>query len=158
MGKKSLCVILTFFFVVVLFSCSNTTNNLEMAKRKLDIIYQENDNANYVTQDITLVSNSMHNTTVIWESSNIDVIDIDGTVNRPQFGEGDVEVRLIATLKLNDRKTIKEFDLIVKEINEKEILNEVYENLEVEFNSQDNINSVTSDLILKTNIGKVNIT
>ncbi|ANQ52488.1 T9SS type A sorting domain-containing protein [Flammeovirga sp. MY04] len=87
---------------------------LQEAVNALEIEFQEGDNAMSVTQDLGLTLNGLHNTTVVWSSSNKDVISNDGVVN--QQAE-DMQVTLTATLSLeNATATTKQFDVVVLKV------------------------------------------
>ncbi|MBM0105487.1 family 43 glycosylhydrolase [Steroidobacter sp. S1-65] len=51
--------------------------------------------------------------TIVWSSSDTSVIQADGTVNRPNVGEGDRTVTLTATITLNGVTTRREFQVTV---------------------------------------------
>src|SRR5690554_3533124 len=98
--KKILGLFLTIVFMIVLVGCKgdDTKELLEEAKKDLDIVYRGSDDADSVTQDLTLVTRGKNGATVTWKSDNTDVIANDGSVTRPEFGKGDAEVTLTATL------------------------------------------------------------
>lgn len=82
-----------------------------------DAIKKSNDTANNITGDLTLNTTDT-DVAISWKSSNTDVIEADGTVNPPVFGEGDKEVTLTATIVADKDSSIKdtvEFKLTVKE-------------------------------------------
>lgn len=68
-----------------------------------------------VTGNITLPSSGANGTAITWSSSNTDVVANDGTVTRPENGEGNAAVTLTATVTLNDETGTKDIDIIVKE-------------------------------------------
>ncbi|MEC9484639.1 MAG: lamin tail domain-containing protein [Candidatus Izemoplasma sp.] len=68
-----------------------------------------------VSSDITLPATGAHGTTVTWASDTPTVVANDGTVTRPESGEGNAAVTLTATITLNDESVTKEFEIIVAE-------------------------------------------
>lgn len=69
-------------------------------------------------EELTLTSfdyNQPIEYTITWESSNESVIATDGTVTRPEFGEGNEEVTLTASVTDGDVTMILEFVIIVLE-------------------------------------------
>ena len=50
---------------------------------------------------------------IVWTTSNENVIDVDGTVTRPNVGEGDQVVMLTAYLKFNGQTTSRSFQVAV---------------------------------------------
>ena len=62
---------------------------------------------------LTLPTLGARGTTIIWTSSNENIIDADGTVTRPNVGEGDQVVMLTATLKFSGQTTSRIFQVTV---------------------------------------------
>ena len=61
------------------------------------------------TENITLPTDAIHNVSVTWSSSNTDVIDVidnNGTVIRPKFPYGNIDVVLTATFTLGEEAPI----------------------------------------------------
>lgn len=92
---------------------------------KLNLIYALGDSSMYVTQNIGLINN-LGMTTILWESSNEDIISSEGIVRRPH---GDNKpVKLIATISYNEYVLTKEFTVTV--ISESNIDNYINENID----------------------------
>ncbi|WP_408007739.1 immunoglobulin-like domain-containing protein [Pseudalkalibacillus sp. A8] len=73
-------------------------------------------NINDVRGNITLPIEGEYNTTISWNSEDESIITPTGEVNRPAYGEGDVTVKLKATIMLNDESITKAFLAHVKEM------------------------------------------
>ena len=91
---------------------------LDLACSDLKIVYVSGDSDSSVTKDITLVTEGLHGTTIVWNSSNEDVISDSGEVIRPENGDGDATVTLTATISINGIQTTKEFVVTVIEMEE----------------------------------------
>lgn len=77
-----------------------------------------------VTEDLTLPVKGAAGSDISWESSDPDVISNDGSVTRPEAGEGDAEVTLTATLQSGDVTDTKVFEVTVKQkLTAEEIVN-----------------------------------
>ena len=77
-----------------------------------------------VTEDLTLPVKGAAGSDISWESSDPDVISSDGSVTRPEAGEGDAEVILTATLQSGDVTDTKVFEVTVKQkLTPEEIVN-----------------------------------
>ncbi|MCK9233754.1 MAG: InlB B-repeat-containing protein [Acholeplasmataceae bacterium] len=88
-----------------------------------------------VILDFELPLEGLHGTTILWESSNSEIVEIDGSdaiVTRPF--EEDKEVILTATIKLNDEELTKEFVLTVLagEMADEEKVQYVIDNFELD--------------------------
>ena len=68
-----------------------------------------------VTENLTLPVTGAAGSSISWESSNEGVIATDGTVTRPEAGEGDAEVTLTATISSGDVSDTKVFVATVKQ-------------------------------------------
>jgi arabinan endo-1,5-alpha-L-arabinosidase len=64
-------------------------------------------------QSLTLPTRGARGTGIVWSTSNENVIGIDGTVTRPNVGEGDQVVMLTATLELNGESSSRTFHIAV---------------------------------------------
>ncbi|MBB3696655.1 T9SS type A sorting domain-containing protein [Flammeovirga yaeyamensis] len=83
------------------------------AVEALEIGLADADTEDNVTSDVDLPLSSLYNTLVTWESSNEDVITVDGEVT----GQAeDVNVTLTATITLGDLSTTKDFDVTVAKV------------------------------------------
>ncbi|RKL68346.1 glycoside hydrolase family 43 [Salipaludibacillus neizhouensis] len=66
-----------------------------------------------VISDLTLPTEGVRNTEIIWESSNTEIISETGIVNRPEMGNGNAEVELTATITKGGVTEIKSFNITV---------------------------------------------
>jgi arabinan endo-1,5-alpha-L-arabinosidase len=62
---------------------------------------------------LTLPTRGARGTGIVWQTSNENVIDVDGTVTRPNVGEGDQVVMLTANFTLNGQTTSRSFQVAV---------------------------------------------
>lgn len=83
------------------------------AKEQLAITFGEGDNAENVTQDLTLPT-KVGEATVTWVSTDPEFISTTGKVTRPAYNEADIRVVLTATLKVGTEEAKKDFVLLVK--------------------------------------------
>lgn len=83
------------------------------AKEQLAITFGEGDNAENVTQDLTLPT-KVGEATVTWVSTDPEFISTTGKVTRPAYNEADITVVLTATLKVGSAEAKKDFILVVK--------------------------------------------
>ncbi|MEB1805896.1 MAG: thermonuclease family protein [Bacillaceae bacterium] len=83
---------------------------VELDRNNLQIIFQEEDNAQSVTKDILLPATGINGSVVNWTSSNSEVISNEGVVTR--FDQ-DVPVTLTATVTKGENSITKVFDLVV---------------------------------------------
>ena len=107
-----------------------------------------------VREDINL-PDTQYEADITWESDNEDIIDDEGNVTRPDYGEQDAEVTLTATLEVWDVEWTKEFPFQVPEMKEtdEEKLEEAKEDLELE---QDD--DITMDIYLPDSKYEADIT
>lgn len=109
--KKLLKVLTILLLSFILISCQNKISDLF---DEVTITFEDNDNLNHVTNDITLTTELSNNKAIItWESDNIDVIKIEGNKGLVIRGEEDHVVKLTATITLNNKSESKNFVLIV---------------------------------------------
>lgn len=98
---------------------NNSTEAVALLKEWLRIIYTDDDNANYVTQNINLISGEVDSgyygefVHISWNSDRQDIISNDGVVTRPLYTDGNIKVTLTATLTKGDVIDKKEFILTV---------------------------------------------
>lgn len=154
-------ILLLFFISFIITSCSNIGNdnqppvdgidielvNIENARDNLEIIFKDsNNNYLYVTNDVELVTFDEENSVLIsWNSSNHNVINLNGNVTRPGL---DTEVILTAVITNNKYSLKKEFNLNVIGTFSLDVL-EASLHLEVGFTNNNNTyDYVTNDLIL----------
>ncbi|HYJ42722.1 MAG TPA: immunoglobulin-like domain-containing protein, partial [Steroidobacteraceae bacterium] len=62
---------------------------------------------------LTLPTVGARGTSIVWTSSNASIIDVDGTVTRPNVGAGDQVVMLTANLKFRGQTTTRSFQVTV---------------------------------------------
>jgi hypothetical protein len=84
-------------------------------KGALNITYGGSDAINNVTEDMTLPTSGSNGTTISWSSGDTSAVTNDGTVIRPTYGNGDVNVKLTATISKGQASDTKEFNVTVKE-------------------------------------------
>lgn len=72
-------------------------------------------NVDDVRGNITLPTEGEHDTKISWESEYPEIISETGEVNRPEYGDGDIIVKLTATIYINNELTTKQFLANVKE-------------------------------------------
>jgi alpha-tubulin suppressor-like RCC1 family protein len=85
-------------------------------KTNLQIGFKNGDSISNITQNILLLSEGENETLITWNSSKPQIISENGTVTRPSYGSGDIEVELIAIISKEDIKETKKFNVIVKEL------------------------------------------
>lgn len=90
-----------------------TVDDIAAVKQSLEIGFATGDTQSSVTKDITLLEEK-NGVTITWASDKPEVISNEGLVTRPKFRENDMAVTLTATLKKNEVKDTKAFNLIVK--------------------------------------------
>lgn len=72
-----------------------------MDKTWLRIGFAPSDNLDSVTQNVALTTTGIYGSTIFWESSNVEVLTIEGVVTRPASGEFYADVTLTATITKN---------------------------------------------------------
>lgn len=112
MLKKISILIMMGTLILTLTGC-----NREEEKTDSDILYGIRDileiNETNVIEDIALPTVDNEDVTVVWTSSKTEYLDIDGTVNRPEYSDGNQSVSLTVILELNDVIVTKSFYLTV---------------------------------------------
>ena len=99
-----------------------------------------------VTEDLELPTKGSAGSDISWESSNKDVIAVDGTVTRPNADQADVTVTLTATIKAGNETETKTFEVTVKrQLNAKETAEADAAAIDL-----GNLSSVTGNLVLPT--------
>lgn len=98
------------FMVTVLAQLSDL-EKLRLAAQELKVY-----NIDDVRGNLTLLTEGLEGTSISWTSENTDIITTTGEVTRPAHGSGDVNVKLTATLTLNDYSMTKSFLAVVKEM------------------------------------------
>jgi hypothetical protein len=92
----------------------NNTDALELDTNALDIYYGQGDTDSGVTQNVTLMSGTIHGFLITWASSDSSTISSSGVVTRPAQGSQDATVTLTATISKNNITDTKIFTLNVK--------------------------------------------
>jgi uncharacterized protein YjdB len=77
-------------------------------------------NINEVRGNLTLLKHGEYGSVVTWKSADSSIITPSGEVTRPKHGNGDVTVKLTATIRLNNEVITKAFLANVKEMPQKE--------------------------------------
>ena len=99
--------------VLVLTGCNPSGEE----KTDIDIVYEVKNEFTFenfvITDDITIPTTTNTEVTVVWTTSASEYLDIDGTVTRPEFVEGDQTVILSATITLNDAIAYASFTFTV---------------------------------------------
>lgn len=85
-------------------------------KKTLEIGYASGENADGVTQGVTLAASGSNGSSITWSSSHPAVISNAGAVTRPKYGQPDVQVTLTATLAKGTATDSKTFTVTVKAI------------------------------------------
>ncbi|MCK5761926.1 MAG: hypothetical protein KAH16_03400, partial [Candidatus Izimaplasma sp.] len=113
MLKKISIVLMTFTLIFTLAGC----NGDEEPMSDSDILYEikgllEIDLTD-ITEDITIPTVDNEDVSVTWTSSKPEYLDIEGTVTRPQYSEGNQTVSLTVVLELNDALVTKSFNFTI---------------------------------------------
>ncbi|WP_281614424.1 immunoglobulin-like domain-containing protein [Flammeovirga sp. SubArs3] len=116
---------------------------LAAAKEDVAIEFAEGDAADQVSEDIVLLTTSLYETTVTWESTHTNIT-AEGVVT---LGDETVTGKLTATISLGDLSTTKEFDLTTVRSNSS-LLNEAVEAVEITYANEEDAQSVESDVTL----------
>src|SRR5690554_449385 len=108
--KKLFTIISLLVFSFILMGCINSSQ-LDKIKDLLtdELILKDNESIDRVTTNLNLVT-SLDEALIEWETSNSNVINLDGEVFRQTE---DVTVRLIANITIGDDKDTKAFNLVV---------------------------------------------
>ncbi len=88
--------------------------SVEAAAAALEVGYAAGNNADNVTQNVTLPTKGLGDVTVTWSSDSPEVIRTNGAVVRPLAGAADATVTLIATLTKGKVTDTKIFTVIVR--------------------------------------------
>ncbi|MHC0039043.1 immunoglobulin-like domain-containing protein, partial [Pseudoneobacillus sp. C159] len=125
---------------------------VHLDKQTLDIGYQANDHATNVTHNLLLKTAGPNGTTISWSSSSPGFVAADGTVTRPTYAQGDQTVTLTATITKNGAVETKLFTLKLPKLpmSDSEAVGLDKAELAIGYSGQDNANSVTKDVLLKT--------
>jgi uncharacterized repeat protein (TIGR02543 family) len=110
---KYMKLVFIVMLALVLVSCDESSPyDVDEVIESLSIEFASGDDANHVTQDITLPFRYLNSddVTIQWMSSDPDIINVNGTVQRPDV---DTEVTLYLSVKIDSDTRQKAFDLIV---------------------------------------------
>lgn len=112
-----------------------------------------------VKTNLTLVQ-EFKGATITWSSDNKAVVAIDGTITRPENGQGNSIVKLTATLTLKGLTATKEFNVTVVEKDKAPEENNDQETLDAAKSALDlgDVSAVVADMTLKTEQNGVTIT
>jgi hypothetical protein len=78
------------------------------------LILNENDALENIVSDLRLPTSGQYGSAISWSSTNTIVADLDGSVSRPPYFDGDEEVTLTAYIMMNSVVREKTFHIIVK--------------------------------------------
>ena len=141
----------TFNVVVKVLTEGTDAEKVAADKAALAITYAVGDNANSVTDDITLTATGLNGSTITWASDNATAITIAGIVTRPISNGTDAVVTLTATITSGEETTTKVFTVVVKRnLTDAEKVAADKAALAITFADGDNANSVTDDITLPT--------
>ncbi|WP_353882812.1 immunoglobulin-like domain-containing protein [Paenibacillus amylolyticus] len=98
-------------FQLTVKALPNDVTSVDEAKATL-VVHNIND----VRGHIALPVSGLYGTTITWASAQPNVVSVTGEVKRPAHGNGNVDVKLTATITLNSASTTKEFIAKVKEL------------------------------------------
>lgn len=113
-GKSLITTLVLFVLGFVLVACQTSESDqalVEQAKETLAIGFASGDKIDSITKDVTLPATVGENITVTWETSDSTTITKAGKVTRV-YGENK-NVKLTATLTLNEATTTKDFNVVV---------------------------------------------
>ncbi|WP_230399204.1 beta-L-arabinofuranosidase domain-containing protein [Novisyntrophococcus fermenticellae] len=98
----------------------------------------------YVTENLTLPVKGTLDCDISWASDNEEILAADGTVHRPEYGSGDAQVTLTATISYGEAVATKEFIVTVAE----ELTDEARAEQDADAIDLGNISSITKDIAL----------
>jgi len=102
------------FFITVPKKVLTDQEKVDEDWENLSPIFTAGDTLNHVTGNLTLPSLGNRGTEITWTSSNVEILEENGTVHRPEVDNA--QINLTAKLSLNDISRIKEFTLNIREI------------------------------------------
>ncbi|CAA6814551.1 MAG: Unknown protein, partial [uncultured Sulfurovum sp.] len=129
------------------------TNLEDLSKDKeallFEVIKGNNTVENNILNNLNLLTQGSHGSSIIWSSSDVNVLSNSGIVNRPDFETGDVEITLTALLSKGIHNEVKTFLLTVKKLDE--VINTDEENVAeakelLTFETIKNQNSSSTDI------------
>lgn len=120
MMKKGLVFFILLVFSIIIVSCVPKNTLFEQVFNETLIIYQDGDNENHVTKDVTLITTSeaVKTASLTWKSSDDQVIKIEGNTGKVTRGVDDLQVTLTVTVTINKETKTKDFLLTVIKIEE----------------------------------------
>jgi hypothetical protein len=144
------------FYIVVLRNDPSSSDEdcVYLDYETLQIGYAEGENEGYVTQNITLPTDSANGCTIQWYSYNESIVGTDGTVTRPEYYQGNQQIEIYARITKGEVSYNKwfyptvirndpgdsDYDLALLD----------YEALEIGYTEGDSVYSVTQDITLPT--------
>lgn len=163
MHKKNIVLIL--IVITLLISGCQTKDHSDDILEKVasNIVIEQKITSSYINmpRQIELVS-------ITWETSDENVINLDGKVKRPRYEEGKKVVKLTATLTLNDKTKIIDFnvEVLALPLDDLEILKQVSEKIQIEKEIEEDISLpvkidnveiewISSDPYYLSNLGEV---
>jgi hypothetical protein len=130
----------------------NDSEAVGIEKDSLGIGYNGADTANSVTNHLILKTAGQYGTTVTWSSTAPEFVAADGTVNRPSYTQGDQQVNLTAAIHRGSVTEVKLFTLFLPHLpmTDAEAVEIEKGLLEIGYNDNNNADSVTTNVMLKT--------
>lgn len=162
--KKLFALLLSFAVLFALSACAVATPGEDETNPDLVQLNQwanQLDIPSEVTEDITL-PNSVGEASVIWSSSNPNILSQQGVVTRPGVDVGDVTVTLTATIQWVDFErnlnieVVRDFAVLVKAISQEDAdMIELFDTFQTEFEIAHG--DIEDDIVLPTTFGEVDI-
>ncbi|OHX64078.1 sulfatase-like hydrolase/transferase [Flammeovirga pacifica] len=128
-------------------------NQLAEAVEALEVGYAEGDNKNNVNKDLFLAQQSLHNTTIIWSSSDTIVVAIHDEIGQVSKNQYPHVVVLTAEISLNELKATKTFVIKVNQFYSDE-MNQILEDTYLIYQEGDNAENVTDNIIIEEAISE----
>ena len=111
--KLSLTLLMVLSFALV--GCDKTPPEVELTDQ--EIVNAIKDELSFtdteVSNNVTLPTTDNEDVTLEWTSSNTGVMDVDGTITRPDAETGNKNVSLTVTITLNEAVATKFFDFTI---------------------------------------------
>ncbi|NME69866.1 immunoglobulin-like domain-containing protein [Flammeovirga aprica] len=120
---------------------------VEEAKNALEIVFEEGDDADNVSRNITLTTNGINNTSITWDASAHSNITNAGVVT---ITDNAVTASIVATISLGNFSDQKSFTLTTVPTSDDVIVDKVVDRLAIEYAEGDDQNSVTQSVTLPT--------
>ena len=140
------------FVITVKAVVNSTVENVKEDYNCVDVTYADGDDAQSITQDITLVENVLNGSTVTWQSSRPDLISTGGIVTRPDADAGSSDVVISAVISNNGATLTKVFSLrvIAAEPDENSDVAADKAALAIGYFEGDTADSITTHVVLPT--------